>query len=84
MPLADLCRLGRADFQADQRLPRIYDQLGGLADFLMNGRRGRYREAFMAYLGRVYEGTADPDTLARLCGTSCADLDVEYRRHLSR
>lgn len=84
VPLEELCRLGRVDFQADDRLPRIYDELGGLADFLMNGKRGRYREAFVAYLARVYAGTADPDTLARLCETSSADLDAEYRRHLSR
>ncbi|MFM9059181.1 MAG: hypothetical protein ACKOSQ_08665 [Planctomycetaceae bacterium] len=84
VPLEELCRLGRVDFQADDRLPRIYDELGGLAEFLMNGRRGRHREAFVAYLARVYAGTADPDTLARLCDTSFADLDAEYRRHLSR
>jgi len=76
--------MGRAAFQADGRLERIYDELAGLADFFMNGCRGRHREAFLAYLARVYAGTADPDTLARLCGTSSADLDAEYRRHLSR
>jgi hypothetical protein len=84
VPLAELCGMGRAAFQADERLPRIYDELAGLADFLMNGHRGRHREAFVAYLARVYAGTADPDTLARLCGTSYADLDAEYRRFMSR
>ncbi|MFM7108008.1 MAG: hypothetical protein ACKOZU_05335 [Planctomycetaceae bacterium] len=84
VPLAELCGMGRADFQADDRLPRLYDEFAGLADFFLNGRGGRHREAFIAYLAQVYAGTADPDTLARLCGTSCADLDAEYRRRLSR
>lgn len=84
VPLAELCRVGRAEFQADPRLPRIYDELAGLADFFMNARRGRHREAFVAYLAAVYAGTAAPDTLALLCGTTCADLDAEYRRHVSR
>ena len=84
VPLAELGGLGRAAFQDDERLPRIYDELAGLADFFMNGRRGRYREAFVAHLARVYAGTADPDMLARLCGTTYPELDAEYRRHVSR
>jgi hypothetical protein len=84
VPLEELAALGRAAFQADPRLERIYDQLAGLADFLMNGRGGRYREAFVQYLRRVYAGTDDPDTLPRLCGRPFAELDAEYRRHLAR
>lgn len=83
VPLEELTTLGRADFQTRPRLADLYDEIAGLADFLMNGRGGRYREAFVEYLARVYSGTADPETLARLCRTSYADLDAEYRRHLS-
>ncbi|MCE2728180.1 MAG: hypothetical protein LW698_15665 [Planctomycetaceae bacterium] len=50
----------------------------------MNGQRGRYREAFVEYLARVYAGTADPETLSRLCRQKYADLDAAYRRHLSQ
>ncbi|MFM7035529.1 MAG: hypothetical protein ACKOYJ_10190 [Planctomycetia bacterium] len=84
VPLEELTALGRREFQADERLPRLYSQIAGLADFFMTGRAGRYREAFVEYLSRVYTGTADPDTLARLCTTDYATLDDEYRRHLSR
>ena len=83
LPLEDLTALGRADFQAHPQLADLYSEIAGVADFLMNGRGGRYREAFVEYLSRVYSGTADPDTLARLCRTSYAELDAEYRRHLS-
>lgn len=84
VPLEELTALGRAGFQADPRIANIYAELGGLADFFMNGDRARHREAFVAYVTRIYDGTADTDTLARLCGTSYADLDTAYRRHVSR
>ncbi|MFM1997528.1 MAG: hypothetical protein RLZZ111_1915 [Planctomycetota bacterium] len=84
VPLEGLCRLGRRALQADPRLPQIYSEISGLADFFMNGERGRYRDAFVEYLVRIYTGTVDPDTLAKLCGTSYASLDDAYRRHMAR
>lgn len=83
LPLADLAALGREAFQADERLARLYDQCGGLADFFMNASDGRYREAFVEYLVRVYSGTAAPDTLFRLCGRSGPELDTEYRAFIT-
>ena len=50
----------------------------------MNGAGGRYRESFVEYLVRVYSGTADPDTLARLCKRPAAELDDACRRHLTK
>lgn len=82
LPLAELCPLGRDQFQEHDRLTDLYDQCGGLADFFMNAHGGRYREAFVEYLVRVYSGTADPDTLPRLCRRSFAELDAEYREYM--
>ncbi len=83
LPLADLTALGREGFQNHDRLTDLYDQCGGLADFFMNAHDGRYREAFVKYLTRVYSGTADPDTLARLCRTSYAELDTDYKKFMT-
>ena len=82
LPLAELAALGREAFQAHDRIADLYDQCGGLADFFMNARGGRYREAFVEYLSRVYSGTVDPDTLPRLCRRSFAELDAEYRESM--
>ncbi|MBU6221686.1 MAG: hypothetical protein KGR24_02960 [Planctomycetes bacterium] len=82
--LQELCSLGRGELQADERLPAIYSQLSGLADFFMNGEQGKHREAFIEYLVRIYTGSVSPDTLSRLCGTTYADLDDAYRRHMAR
>jgi len=84
VPLEELCGLGRTELQSDDRLPAIYSQISGLADFFMNGDDSRHREAFVEYLVRIYTGSVSPDTLARLCGTSYADLDDAYRRHMAR
>ncbi|MFM7290876.1 MAG: hypothetical protein ACKO6B_06555 [Planctomycetia bacterium] len=84
VPLAELTALGRRDFQADDRLPQIYSEISGLADFFMNGRGARYREAFLEYLARIYTGTVDADTLSRLCRRSYVELDDEYRHHMAR
>jgi hypothetical protein len=84
VPLEELAAMGRKAFQSDARLPQIYSEIAGLADFFMNGQRGRYREAFVEYLSRVYAGTADPETLSRLCRRTYAGLDADYRRHLSQ
>jgi hypothetical protein len=84
VPFAELCGMGRREFQANERIQQLYSQIAGQADFLMNGAGGRYRESFVEYLARVYCGTADPETLARLCKRSHAELDDEYRRHVSR
>lgn len=84
VPLAELTALGRAAFQSRADLPPLYSQISGLADFFMTGLQGRYREAFVEYLARIYTGSVDSDTLARLCKTDYATLDEEYRRHLSQ
>ncbi len=84
VPLEELDSLGRAALQADDRLPMLYSQMSGLGDFFMNGLRGRYREAFVEYLVRIYTGSVSPDTLPRLCGSSFVELDEAYRHHMSR
>jgi hypothetical protein len=84
IPLEELAALGRRELQADERLPQIYSQISGLADFFINGQGGRYREAFLEYLERVYTGSVSPDSLASLCRRTYPQLDDEYRRHLSR
>lgn len=84
IPLEELAALGRRELQADERLPQIYSQISGLADFFINGQEGRYREAFLEYLERVYTGSVSPDSLAQLCRRTYPQLDDEYRRHLAR
>ena len=84
VPLETLCSLGRGEFQAHPQLPPLYSQISGLADFFLNGQQGRYREAFLTYLQRIYTGSGRPDSLAALCDTDFEDLDEQYRRHVSR
>jgi hypothetical protein len=83
LPLRKLSKLSRIAMQNDPDLPKIYSQLSGLADFFMNGERGRYRDAFVEYLVQLYRGTAEYETLWKLCEKSPEELDDAYKRHLS-
>lgn len=78
VPLAELVELGMESLQRDERLPRIYSQSAGLADFLMHDASGRYRQALVEYLLAVYSGRATPETLAELTGADYATLDRQY------
>jgi len=84
VPLAEVVSMGRRELQADSRLPRLYSQISGLADFFMTGERGRLRSAFVEYLARLYAGRVEAGTLAALCGCSYGELDDRYRRHMAR
>lgn len=84
IPLRELCAFGRTDLQGDPRLPQIYSQISGLADFFLNGQQGRFRDAFIEYLRLIYQAEARPDTLWRLCNCSPEAIDEDYRRHLTR
>ncbi|MGB0653870.1 MAG: hypothetical protein ACPGMQ_00390 [Pirellulales bacterium] len=83
IPLRQLSKLGRSALQREPELPKIYSQLSGLADFFMNGERGRYRNAFIEYLVQLYRGTAEQETLWKLCERSPEELDTAYKRYLS-
>lgn len=84
VPLAEIVAMGRRELQVDPRLPRLYSQISGLADFFMTGENGRLRGAFIEYLGMLYRGRVETGTLAALSGTSYDDLDDRYRRHMAR
>ena len=83
LPLRQLAKLGRRTLQNEPDLPKIYSQLSGLADFFINGERGRYRDAFVEYLVRLYRGTAEHETLWKLCKKSPEELGEAYKRYLS-
>ena len=83
VPLQELCELGRLDLQRDPRLPQIYSQIAGLADFFLNGEEARFRDAFIDYLRLIYRGTARPDSLWKLCDRSPEQLDEAYRSYLA-
>jgi hypothetical protein len=82
VPLDELVRLGMTELQHDDRLPKVYSQIAGQAWFFLNGQDGRYRRAFVDYLSAVYANKADAATLAKLCGQSYEQLDLEYRQFM--
>jgi hypothetical protein len=82
VPLAELTRLGKDQFQQPGELAKRYSEASGLAAFLIDGEHGRYREALVRYLQSVYAGRDNDQSLSEATGASYKDLDDAYRRHM--
>ncbi|MCH8044507.1 MAG: hypothetical protein IID44_12380 [Planctomycetes bacterium] len=82
VPLAELVTFGRKDLQHDKRIAKLYSQSSGLATFLMHHAGGRYRDATVSYLERLYTNRADVNTLSKETGVSYDELDRQYRAFL--
>ncbi len=82
VPLAEFTAFGLQKLQSDPRIGTLYSQAAGLTQFLIHYDGGRYRDALVAYLSAVYSGADSPALLAKLTGTSYAELDKQYREYL--
>jgi len=82
IPVGEFTKLGKNLVQRNPDVAKLYSQSSGLAAFLMDGERGRYREPLVRYLEAIYTGRDDDNTLATETETSYADLDAAYRRHM--
>jgi hypothetical protein len=82
IPLAELTKLGKYDVQRRADVAKLYSQSSGLAAFLIDGEKGRYREPLVEYLQAVYSRRDNDQTLAEVTGTSYAELDAAYRRFM--
>jgi hypothetical protein len=80
--LEDIVSFSRESLQQDADIARIYTQSAGVAHYLMDGARGKYRAATVNYLASVYAGRSDRDALARLTNTSLAEHDTGYQNYL--
>ena len=60
VPLNELSTYGMRQVQADPRIATLYSQIAGLTQFLVHSHDGRYRDALVAYLTAVYNGSQDP------------------------
>lgn len=83
VPLDQLTALGRQAWQRHADIRLLYTEAAGLAAFLMDFDRGRYRPLLDEYLQAVYRGRDDARTLATLVGTPLSDLDAQYRTFLN-
>ncbi len=83
LPLEQLAALGRRTLQQHQDIRRLYSQSAGLAAFLMDDNRGRYRPLLLDYLQTVYQGRDNARTLASVAGVPLPQLDRQYREFLN-
>jgi hypothetical protein len=84
LPFHELVRMGVQDVQGHAEIAKLYSQIAGMTNFLVHYEDGRYRDALVSSLAAIYDGSQDPDLLARATGTSYADLDRQYRAYMNR
>ena len=82
VPLSELCGYGMERIQTDPRVATLYSQMSGLTNFLVYYDGGRYRDALVAYLQAVYNGSQNPNILPELTGSSFDTLDRQYREFM--
>jgi hypothetical protein len=82
VPLAELVALGKDDVQRRPDIAKLYSQSSGLAAFLMDGERRRYREGLVRYLNDVYAGRDNAASLMKATGVQYTELDAAYRRFM--
>jgi len=82
VPLREFVGYGMTRIQNDKRIATLYSQAAGLMQFLIYYDDGRYRDAVVSYLKEIYSGRDSRTTLARLTGTSYAELDRQYRQFM--
>jgi hypothetical protein len=82
VPLEQLTAMGIEALQSSPDIRPIYSQVAGLATFFMHYDDGRYRDALIEYLQRVYSGQDSPSTLSELTGVSYDELDEQYLEYL--
>lgn len=83
VPLEQLAALGRRALQQREDIRMLYSEAAGLAAFLMDYDRGRYRPLLADYLQAVYQGRDNARTLGTLAAMPLADLDRQYREFLN-
>ncbi len=82
VPLSELCGYGMKQIQTDPRVATLYSQMAGLTHFLVYYDGGRYRDALVAYLQAVYNGSQNPAILSKLTGVPLKTLDRQYREFM--
>ena len=70
LPFEQLVRLGVRDVQTIPRIAKLYSQIAAMTSFLVHYDGGRYRDALVSCLAAIYDGSQDPQLLARATGTS--------------
>ncbi len=82
VPFERLVRLGVRDVQSHPQIAKLYSQIAAMTSFLVHYDGGRYRHALVSCLAAIYDGSQDPQLLARAAGTSYAELDKQYREYM--
>ena len=83
VPFDKLSRMGVRDVQTHPHIAMLYSQIAAMTSFLVHYQNGRYRDALVSCLRAIYDGSQDPDLLARTTGVDYAEMDKQYRAYMA-
>lgn len=83
VPLSELNQLGRLGLQRRPDIVRLYGQIAGQYDMLMNDQAGKNESQLIALLQMLYRGkTVRNGKLDEFLGCSFSQFDERYRQYL--
>ena len=82
VPFDTLVRMGLPDVQGHAEIAKLYSQIAAMTNFLIHYDDGRYRDALVKCLAAIYDGSQDPELLARTTGIGYAELDKQYQEYM--
>ena len=82
VPFDKLVHMGVQEVQRHAEIAKLYSQIAGMTNFLVHYEDGRYRDALVTCLAAIYDGSQDPDLLARATGSDYAKLDKQYQAYM--
>lgn len=78
IPSKELSDLGRVQLQQRNDLVKIYSESAGLAEFLMNSKRGALQPKLNQFLKIMYQGKVKPGRFQSAIGMTFPELDEQY------
>lgn len=83
IPLEELSRIGRKDFQQRPDMKRLYSQSAGVTHMLMDGENGTMQRPLTEFLKLLYQGKLKPGSFEAVIGKSFSELDQLYNQFLA-
>jgi hypothetical protein len=82
IPFSQMVKMGMRDFQNQRELSKLYSQSAAMTHFLMFAENGKYREPLFKLVKLIHNGADNADSLSKLTGCSCEELDKKYKEFL--
>ncbi len=82
IPLEQLSKMNRVEFQSQADLAKIYSQSAGVAHYLMNANQGQWQPRLIDFLQLSYQGKLKSGSFEKIIGKTFDEIDAGYAEFL--